>query len=1701
MRKSTFVFAVAFFVTISFLAVVNEANAGCNDGDIASCTIGDKEGTKECFNGRWSPCMIKHEVPTPTPPPPTPTPPPPTPTPPPPTPAGYALLATEDNARGLGDTPVSFSVSDGGEATISVPLWVPPGRAGIQPALALSYSSRADNGPLGVGWQLAGESRITRCRRTLAQDGTASPVKFASDDAFCLDGRRLVAIGPASATGTHSRQEFRLELDPATRILMYSDSQGPLYFEVYHPDRRISVYGAPLSTSVANARLEGKRATVQTLSNGTDAVIVLHTDVRYAWALWEERDRSGNYLRWTYTLSSAVGPDGEIHYEQLPAEIQYTGFSSSGTGAIPNRKVTFAYEARPDVDFRFVSGFGLKSTLRLKEMVMSGPGLNDPAISQNSSPLRMYKLRYDTPSVSGRSLLHSIEECDGSSVCRVPVKFRWELGCGIGTQFYPEQIGTGCSKYSDANANEFEDIDLGLNDVMKYSPLDPADPFVWQNFPEIADFWTLQTADINGDGRDDLLYRVPQLNRSRTYIIKVEWFYRLSTGRGFGPAEKAFLPESKTGAGIEDLRTVDLNGDGKVEIISVINADPRMGTNGSYEVFEFDGSQFQPAGISASETFQGWWKATEPLQFPLMHVADLNGDGRPELVRSTMLVDPYNPPNPQPYRWGYRSNTTTGPLQLGGYAALGVTSGIDHAAYTVDWDNDGSVNLLVRDAVPLGAGDFFSSQLFALSVDAQGQVVKTPTALSGLPFELSDQLTSMSALGRPSYTYFRTWFVDINGDGLPDAVDVREHRKVAFPDTYYLSTLAGHPFVAINTGNGFKSYESKAIAPSGEISPIFEPYNGELYNGRNVDVGVRMLDYNSDGKLDLLVADSGSRLSGGRRRSKLVVLESNGSGFDARPLSIPVGDSTMLSENFGSGYPQGNGQRMVQVLDANGDGLTDIVQVVGGRLHLYLRKGKQPDVILGIDRRLESPGIDITYEPIGGNPQVYTAGTCAYPQQCVTQGLWVVSQHSVDDGLGGQNTWRYSYAQGRLDLRGRGWLGFSQTTVTDQQTGAVLTTIRDNVTTAKVDPNDAAYLYPFADRVASEVYTVKVDSLSSSPTHRRTLQAIYKAVPDSSGTTLFAYPEITSLKEEEGRSSPLPILRETRVSLQVVDGYGNVIHTVQETDDAPGQTGSPVHRLETQTEYTNDTSLWLIGLAKTVATTSTVPGGQSARHEWEYGYYPATGLLALEEAAPAHRSDPIGPDTSDLNEGAQYVRDSYGLVTSVQRWGGGSGEASIAYDSIDHTFPRTLTNDAGHVTELFFHAGLGEVATEVDPNGLRTIYRYDGYGRIRAIDYPDAADVSIRYTSGYSGRDQPGQAIIKEVAQSDQPWRSNPIERIVYDSLGRPARYEKTAFGGGTAIIDTFYDRLGRVSIVSVPYMSNLQSASYPPPMGYTAYRFDQLGRATQTTRPSGLGPTGPSRSTEYEGLITRNWDEAGNLHYTVTDGLGRLARSVDVEPGGREIVTKYSYGPFNTLETVTDPNGNQTSIKYDERGRQYMITDPDRGMEQIYYLGSGSPKKIVNGNGQAATYQYDRLERLISKTDPSGTTDFRWDDTPNGIGKLHWALGPDGINKYYQYDAYGRLEFETWTFGGVGGQNYTLKRDYDAYGRLELLTYPKPYPRVRYVYNDQGYVSEIREQARVRSTGRCIGRSIPATLPAPSRWKRLATMGRPDAPTMLRTV
>src|SRR6266403_1826277 len=204
----------------------------------------------------------------------------------------------------------SFGVSHDGAATYALPLWVPVGRRGVQPELALKYHSRGGNGLLGVGWALSGIPRIARAKKTIGYDGFDGPVRFDQNDAVTLDGERLVLVSGSYGV---DNSEYRTTRDGFSRIILHdSDALGATWFEVFYKDGRVLRFGG-VGGGDLGSRFEGTAQQFDGLpgaaSSPTNQQVQIATaQVRFAWSLQSISDRSGNTLA--------------VHYNRyLPSQI------------------------------------------------------------------------------------------------------------------------------------------------------------------------------------------------------------------------------------------------------------------------------------------------------------------------------------------------------------------------------------------------------------------------------------------------------------------------------------------------------------------------------------------------------------------------------------------------------------------------------------------------------------------------------------------------------------------------------------------------------------------------------------------------------------------------------------------------------------------------------------------------------------------------------------------------------------------------------------------------------------------------------------------------------------------------------------------------------------------------------------------------------------------------------------------------------------------------------------------------------------------------------------------------------------------------------------------------------------------------------------------------------------------------------------
>jgi hypothetical protein len=156
-----------------------------------------------------------------------------------------------------------------GAASYLVPVKAPAGIAGMQPEISFVYNSQSGNGVMGLGWNIAGLSVISRCSSTYVQDGIRRNVKGDDDDKFCLDGQKLIAIND----GTYGADltEYKTEIDGFSKIISYErQGSGPSYFKVWTKAGQVFEYG-----STEDSRLEvsgGQTVLSWSVSSITDSV-------------------------------------------------------------------------------------------------------------------------------------------------------------------------------------------------------------------------------------------------------------------------------------------------------------------------------------------------------------------------------------------------------------------------------------------------------------------------------------------------------------------------------------------------------------------------------------------------------------------------------------------------------------------------------------------------------------------------------------------------------------------------------------------------------------------------------------------------------------------------------------------------------------------------------------------------------------------------------------------------------------------------------------------------------------------------------------------------------------------------------------------------------------------------------------------------------------------------------------------------------------------------------------------------------------------------------------------------------------------------------------------------------------------------------------------------------------------------------------
>ncbi len=400
----------------------------------------------------------------------------------------------------------------------------------------------------------------------------------------------------------------------------------------------------------------------------------------------------------------------------------------------------------------------------------------------------------------------------------------------------------------------------------------------------------------------------------------------------------------------------------------------------------------------------------------------------------------------------------------------------------------------------------------------------------------------------------------------------------------------------------------------------------------------------------------------------------------------------------------------------------------------------------------------------------------------------------------------------------------------------------------------------------------------------------------------------------------------------------------------------------------------------------------------------------------------------------------------------------------------------------------GRVASRTNAPGWTTRYTYDTLGRISRISKIGEDDPLVEFDYAPDDPDY-GYAVAHH---HDALHPGDTIDTVTFvDGLGRTTQTKRdvslhTAVGepgvAGRSVSGTkAYDALGRVVTEHYPSVDQQDELTaydlkVPDPSGATRTVLSLWDSPTKVTEPGGRVTSITYSYTELPGsdpattvFETVSTDPRDRATTTWTDMRDRVLR-IDDQPQGEEALTStYDYAAVGALLRFTDSAGEVTTHAYDMLGRRTSTDTPDGGLVTMTYDAQGKLTSRVTPNlrlaGQATTYDYE-LGRLVGIDHPDGTPDVTYTygatgADGNGAGRVVRVedgsrildLGYSRGGAVVRQDA--QMKLHNWDPARAEHFTWTTRWDYDGLGRLLHMTYPDG-ERLTYDYDAGGLVRTV---------------------------------------------
>lgn len=427
-------------------------------------------------------------------------------------------------------------------------------------------------------------------------------------------------------------------------------------------------------------------------------------------------------------------------------------------------------------------------------------------------------------------------------------------------------------------------------------------------------------------------------------------------------------------------------------------------------------------------------------------------------------------------------------------------------------------------------------------------------------------------------------------------------------------------------------------------------------------------------------------------------------------------------------------------------------------------------------------------------------------------------------------------------------------------------------------------------------------------------------------------------------------------------------------------------------------------------------------------------------------------------------------------------------------FPVRSENSLGHVEFSLHDATTGLLKQTTSLNGVHACYRYDEFGFQTAqivrcgSDHPLETTVRRYQSLGVGGSELPVVTVTRPPSASPT-WTYS-------DVLGRAAATITYGFDGHLVETGrTTWDRLGRVRTTSKP-------RAYPSGDVYlTTHKYDRLGPERVTIQELGRigapGEVGTSSTIRgFNGMsvvtieMTTSEDPQTHIRLPIfktrTETKNALGKVETVSLLGTEqeataSVTSYSYDADGNLTGTRDPAGNVVQIGYDSFGRKTFMNDPDLGTWTFTYDGFGDLLEQTDAKQAVTSMLYDALGRVTSRMAGGKSSLWVYDVADHGKGKLAAMVGPPDVNlagtcaiqhaegatsvdgnrpgRWFRYDATGAVEEE---FECIDGTTFSTQYQYDPASARQIgVRYPEidgVRMDVQYVYSPLGYLQYLTE-------------------------------------------